>query len=319
MAAKIPILLSSSPRQILIVTPPNSLQVPMSSSPLLPSPSQLFTKKSLVIPASDSVNSVSSDTISGFTSASILLRQAQEFETKGDALYQRLQEAAEKANFREEKPKVFKKPVIEVSEDDSTVQKADDNQETLPNSDQKTDLDGDLRAPKDPTVSQSIIKNKKRVRNKEGTQSKIKKGKIIKPGITGDLSGSKSESTKTAKPLKDSPLKVASASSKRSKRDPAGEKSLDLLLVEAVRRRKNWTPVKDTNNFSSPDIPIKKLQNIKNDSEEHAIDPVQCSGFDDLLDNFQCAQQSNDHMLNSEQMRSTNGVALVKRRKIEAS
>lgn len=321
MATDIPILLSSPLHQTIATTPPNGLQVPMSSSPMLPSPSQLFAKKSLVkssIPVREGL--VSNRSVTGFTSASTLLRQEQTVETLGAIINKKLKEPVVK-NFQERDHTRNVNPIIETNDDIFSGKKAETDVIIHLKSGNDADFAvGDLRTLEKPVVSKPNAKEKKSTKKgKNETQSKIKKGKIIKPGIISGATGDKAELVKAANLLKDSNQTKVSASSKKGQKYPAGREPLELLLVEAVKRRKAWTPVKDTIKGFSPSEPIETLQSVHFDPDQCAPEPVRSPVFDILLDDYKCAQQNDGSMLSLEQTRAVNGEALTKRRKIEVS
>lgn len=321
MATDIPILLSSPLHQTIATTPPNGLQVPMSSSPMLPSPSQLFAKKPLV-KSSIHVREglISNHSVTGFTSASTLLRQEQTVETLGAIINKKLKEPVVK-NFQERDHTRTINPIVETNDDIFSGKKAETDIIIHVKSGNDADFAvGDSRTLEKPAVSKPNAKEKKSTKKgKNETQSKIKKGKIIKPGVISDATGDKAGLVKAANLLKDSNQTKVGASSKKGQKYPAGREPLELLLVEAVKRRKAWTPVKDTIKVFSPSEPIETLQSVHFDPDQCASESVRSSVFDILLDDYKCAQQNDGSMLSLEQPRVVNGEALTKRRKIEVS
>ncbi|KAL9638622.1 MAG: hypothetical protein Q9164_001429 [Protoblastenia rupestris] len=75
MAATTTFLLSSSPsRSVIATTPPGTTNIPFSSSPSLPSPSQLYTLKPLHVPRESTDASIPTDVTPGFASSATLLQ-----------------------------------------------------------------------------------------------------------------------------------------------------------------------------------------------------------------------------------------------------
>ena len=211
--------------------------------------------------------------------------------------------------------------IAEANDDIFSGKKAETNQKIHVKSGKNADFsEEDLRTLKKPVVSKPNARERKSIKQgKNETQSKIKKGKIIKPGIISDATGDKGGLFKAANLLKDSNQTVVGASSKKGQKCPMGREPLELLLVEAVKRRKAWTPVKDTIKVLSPSEPIETLQSVHFDLDQRASEPVRNPVFDILLDDYKCAQQNEGSMLSLEQTRVINGEALTKRRKIEVS
>jgi hypothetical protein len=147
-------------------------------------------------------------------------------------------------------------------------------------------------------------------------QAKIEK-KITKPGAIGPTIVKKRKSATSPKvPRQDN----ASETIDRFEHKASfGEEPLDLLLAEAVRRRKAWTPPKET--LQGP----SHLENVERGLdeglpfEEHGFARTHSLGFENLLGDFGYADQRGSCSIGSDQCRNTNGEALTKRRKIEVS
>lgn len=160
--------------------------------------------------------------------------------------------------------------------------------------------------------------DKKRVRKSKGeAQTKIGKGKITKPGA---LNIKKTKSVVSAKKLKNTDQPVAQALTKKNEDIyPLGEEPLDLGLIEAIKRRKVWTPVKDTSQRTSRledggTTPRAGLAPEDCESEQLAL-----SGFDNLLGDYGYARDDDRPFIGLEKTRDTDGQASTKRRKIEVS
>lgn len=174
-----------------------------------------------------------------------------------------------------------------------------------------------------PEISHETKKNqiqesdKKRVRKSKGdVQTKIGKGNITKPGV---VNNQKIKSIASAKKLKKTDQSVVQTSIKLTEEiNLLREEPLDLGLIEAIKRRKVWTPVKDT-------LRRTPLEECGTTSRPE-LSPEECvngrsapSGFDDLLGDYGYARDDNSRMLDSEKNRDTDGQGSTKRRKIEVS
>lgn len=166
-----------------------------------------------------------------------------------------------------------------------------------------------------PEIQDSV---KKRVGKSKGeTQSKIGKGSITKPGA---LNNKKIKSVASAKKPKKTDESVAHTSiNEKEKIYPFGEEPLDLGLIEAIKRRKDWTPIKDTLRHTS------RLEE-GGTTPCAGLAPGDCvsgqpapSGFDNLLGDFGYARDDTSLSTHLEKTRETDGQTSTKRRKIEVS
>ncbi len=147
-------------------------------------------------------------------------------------------------------------------------------------------------------------------------QAKIEK-KIIKPGAIGSTTAKKRNSaTSLKKPRQDNTSETIDQLEHKAS---FGKEPLDLLLAEAVRRRKAWTPPKETLQGPSHLENVERGLDEDLPSEEHGPTRTNLVGFENLLGNFGYADQRESFPIGSDQCRNTNGEALTKRRKIEVS
>lgn len=164
---------------------------------------------------------------------------------------------------------------------------------------------------------QQGIEKKVSKKKAEEMQSKIAKSRITKPG-DNVAKGGKAASTKKELHQVNNSEPVGPLKHKASNA-PAGKESLDLLLAEAVRRRRVWTPPKDT---PQEVLHLEKLdraagENITLKNQECGKLPLH--GFENLQGDFGYADERENLSYGLESCRSTNGEALTKRRKLEVS
>lgn len=314
-AAMDSILFLSSPAQSLAVTPPHVQTVPMSSSPSLPSPSQLFTIKATTIPCTRLEESNGGDVITGFTSAADLLRQVRKSEMRLDCLSEEKEGLGVYADFESrESENIIVKELATKENDHLMVKKAKGSRKSSTKSGKKTTGgDENWSKPEELILSEPQADKKKRSkRSKEETQTKIKKGGITKPAINKStrkrtkLVKSKATSGHETKPIVDTIEQTITYA--------PGEEPLDLALVEAIKRRRAWTPVKDTLQKSSRSS--EASAKILPDSEgSSAI--LDVSKGDNLFGEYKYAQKADDRSVGFENARSMNREVLVKRRKLD--
>lgn len=323
MAALSPILLSSSPsHSIILITPPKrSTIASMSSSPSLPSPTQLFGKKSSYFTHDNSAIPVSKAPLTGFTSASQLLREVEALEQGSNGLIETRKELGEKKELenRDKKPAVSKKRREKAN---SSVRKAKAPRKTPAKSEGRTStIDNEPTAYKESeTLDVQTSEKKKPKQNKGEAQTKIGNNKIVKPGAT-----KKSKAVAGSRKSKGQNQSIAKAPPTNGETNYApGEEPLDLELVEAIRRRRDWTPAKDT-----PQVlpPVEKAGLVEEaDISSHApltletsvLKEIPLSGFENLLGDYAYARNE-DSLSNPNKTRDLTGQALTKRRKVEVS
>ena len=249
MAAANPICVSSSPsRSIILTTPPRGPLATMSSSPNLPSPSRLFMKKPTSFLTDSHAVSLPIDALAGFTSASTLLLHAHASDHAVDDSNEPRNELGESTNLqkRAEKPVKSKKLSVGKGGSGVSITKKTRAPKKIPAESGKNEA-GMKEQPHTNHESESRglqDSDKKRAKKSKGeAQTKIGNSNITKPGALNK----KMKSVASIKKLKNGVQAVAQASVKEFERIyPLGEEPLDLGLIEAIKRRKAWTPIKDT-------------------------------------------------------------------------
>lgn len=280
----------------------------MSSSPNLPSPSRLFSKKQASFIGDSHATSLPIDALAEFTSASKLILQAHASDHAEDDSIEPRKELGEKTNIKNPEGKSVKPRKLPVGKGESVV-----NVVKKARAPKKTQGESGKKA----AEKNEIQDSKKRGRKSKGeVQTKIGKGNITKPGA---LNNEETKLVASAKNLKKTGQSVTQASIKKSEEIfPFGEEPLDLGLIEAIKRRKAWTPVKDTMRCTSrlecETTPSAEL--ISKDCVSGQSGP---SRFENLLGDYGYAKDDNVPVNDLETTRDTDGQASTKRRKIEVS
>ena len=310
-------LVPASPKSV--ASSPSRSIITMSSSPSLPSPSRLFSIKPASFKSDSHAISVPFDAIAGFTSISKLSPQVHAAGDEDDPIEPR-EELEERTNIQDWKGKTVKPKKLPVEKGKAVIKVLKKARAS-----KKTPAGKKAAAVKEqPEVSNEAENpevqdsDKTRVRKSKGeAQTKIEKGKITKPGA---LSIKKTKSVVSAKKLKNNAQPVAQASTKKIEETyPLGEEPLDLGLIEAIKRRKVWTPIKDTSHNTSRlegggTTPLAGLAPEDCESEQSAL-----SGFDNLLGDYGYARNDDRPLIGLEKIRDRDGQASTKRRKIDVS
>lgn len=292
MAAPSPILVPSSPSHSFIVTtPPSGRQSPAasySSSSSLPSPSTLFAKNPILSVKGGKVNSVRNGAIAGFRSASTLLPPANYSDYAGENLGKIRKEHEDDTDFQNRIVKAAKPKKLSIERGHNVV----------------TELRKDS------------AEKKRRREHKRDEQTTIKKTKITKPI---SVVGKKSKLGTVRKKVVDAKQIAVKASANML--DKTGylvdEEPIDLGLVEAVRRRRAWTPMEDTV------CDISRLQDDATtshalfDSKECVNEEILTFGFENLAADYGYAKNEDIPLSESENNRDRRGEALKKTHKIE--
>lgn len=314
------IVLSSSPScSPIAVTPPHAAAAAMSSSPGLPSPSLLFSSMGLSLVSGSSATPIPTDAMTGFASASTLLRKARSDDEAGSlssvkrlGLSKRYDlqssgkdttQSSKELGGEKEKVPAFKRP--RVLHDNRSEMAQEDITRTAVVRPANTVENAVILAPKKSRKKKSIDESE--------AQTTIKKTKITKPGTVS--SGKKAVgSTKKAKVVVSEPLRPPASTQEEDLR--AKEEFRDLCLEKAITRRKEWTPCKDT----APDPTLHEDFEKSVDPELLATplanEPL-ISRFGNLLGDFGFAQKEGTSVVICEATRQGNGTAMVKKRKIE--
>lgn len=325
-AAEAIVLLSSSPPQRNINTTPPRQHAHMSSSPTLPSPSDLFSRK-IYRPSSVSRgSSIPRNAALGFASASSLLRHSQAVDASAahdddkannantlvtESKAQELSKEA--AESRTTAVKVAPKTRKESSE--TKRAKAPAKKVTLPKrkSIDRTESVDPIDSVR-PVVEE--LTSKPRVRKtKETTQTTIKKTKVIK---VGSANGSTKDLKCKRATKKSSEIDVTTAEpsvTEKEKTPPGRDKPLDLCIEEAIRRRTDWTPTKDTRDGF---VGIEGSASASTSVDQGTpATSKRITHFGNLLGDYGYANITTSVKETSEFTRSSTGEALTKRRKVE--
>ncbi len=283
----------------------------MSSSPSLPSPSQLISGMPSHLPSGSRAAPIPKDAVAGFASASSILRQARfEGEKESGTTAKRLAlfSKVEKAETEKEnkKPSLFKKPKALLVEQSVPSRKLVECVEQC----QVTHVakSNEASAPK---------KSRKLKGEKEDDgQTKIKKTKITKPGTsrTDRKSKQKDVVAGQAKAKVSETFNTLLASQVEDVR--AKEEFRDLCLDKAIPLRRQWTPCKDTMQDTLPeDTPKSALSFCPINASTENAPPI--TRFGQLLGDFGLAKPEVASAARPDVHRENSGEAVLKKRKIE--
>lgn len=335
MAVANTVVLSSSPLQGVFEHTPAKLCANMSSSPGLPSPSVFFADKASQSGLGSRGSSIQRDAVAGFASASSILRQSHSYGSTKPA-------ASSAAKFLSR----------EGLENDKGGQPVPGRRKPMA----KKELDADASKPlKAPARKSSVAKKPltniaaailiesspvavtgktSSTKVKGPAQTKIKKGKVTK------AAGAKPEIKNR---VKDTRRSIESADcvpayersrppTELSEGDGLEDKlprrqrqkvqkapvdgTLPLGLEDATKRRKDWTPVKNT---SDRFVTLESVEATSVDGMVTAAEKIPSTHFGNLLGDYGFAQVTNKANPKPEISRSSSGEALTKRRKLEVS
>ena len=319
MATAAIIVLSSSPgRPCLRTTPSPTILPDMSSSPALPSPSQLITKRRPSLASGNRLSPVPSGSITSFTRASSLLCRTHSARddvatarTTLDVGVEAIVTARQRVPTKSRKVAAQKLPA---SENTAKRRKVRKNTVTANEEDQDGVIDGGSIG-REVIVKPLKVKRTRAVKDSEPRQTTIERSKITKPstsvkGVKKDRSKTKFQNPVTGQ----DPVGGHEYLDNREVRD----EGTDWSLSEAVGRRKDWTPPKDT------EVPFNIEQKPWNISCDIQSKPVRHSEignkqFENLLSDYGYAQIQGITGVDRGVSRGANGEALNKRRKLEAS
>ncbi|KAL8825404.1 MAG: hypothetical protein Q9191_004436 [Dirinaria sp. TL-2023a] len=145
---------------------------------------------------------------------------------------------------------------------------------------------------------------------KSSVQSTIKKGKVTKAAGSRP-SKNESKGPKSAQTLEEPLEQEVSEASVTQDGD------ITLGLEGAVRRRRNWTPIKDTDDDSlTPDSVDETLEGQSKLQDPTAGEP-RCEHLKSLLGDYEYAHKTSAVTTKPEIARRSSGEALTKRRKVE--
>jgi len=352
------VVLSSSPcYSAITITPPHGKPALISSSPSLPSPSQLFFSMPLRLPDGSRAAPTPTYAVAGFASASTLLRQAREIdesdspnaaERLGLAAGYELQDASQDSSEAVKEDAVKEKAVKEKAVKEKAVKEKALKEKAVkkkavkekglkgkkpvfktPGSlledhlrpDEKNSVDRELENPPKASAPKEPapkkLRKKKENKDEGDGQTKIKKAKIIKPGAGRSNDKPKKSSTTTKKAKENVATNSMVPISTQDSDVQARGEFRELCLEKAIPIRRNWTPVRDT---------VQEITTVTNveASTASALLPdtpptkaLPIVRFGKLLGGFGFAQPDEGNVTVFEATRPGNGEAVVKRRKIE--
>lgn len=288
MATSSPIPVPSSPsHSFIVITPPSGRQSPVASysySSSLPSPSTFFAKDPIVSVRGENINSVRNGAIASFRSASTLLPPV----NYSDYAEESLGKFRKELEVQNRIGKAAKSKKLSIEKRDNVVAE----------------------------LKKDNAEKKRRKKTKGEEQTTIKKTKITKPI---SIAGKKTKLGTARKKAGDAKqIAVKASANMLDKADYlVDEEPLDLGLVEAVRRRRAWTPIEDTV------CDISKLQDDATtsralfDTTECANEGILTSGFENLIADYGYAKNEDIPLSESENNRDRRSEALKKRHKIE--
>lgn len=293
----------------------------MSSSPNLPSPSRLFMKKPTTLVTNSDAVSLPIDALAGFTSASTLLLHAHASDHADDDPIEPRKELGGSTNLqkRAEKPVKTKKLPVGKGGSGVNITKKTGAPKKIPAESGKKEA-GNKEQPHTNHESEGRGlqgSDKKRTKKNKGeAQTKIGNSNITKPGALNK----KIKSAASVKKFKNGEQVVTQASIKEGEGIyPLGEEPLDLGLIEAIKRRKAWTPIKDTSQEDSRSRESGTTPRAGSAAEDLVSGPSAPPGFDNLLGDYGYAQDDAGSLVDLETTRDSDGKASTKRRKIEVS
>ena len=256
------IVLSCSPScSPVAVTPPHAAIAAMSSSPGLPSPSQLFSNMGPNQVRGSRATPLPIDALTGFTSASTFLRRSPSVnDVRLSSSVRRLRQlgkcdlqgsskaTTQPGELRAEEPKlpVFKMPKMLHERSEDVIEEKSARIAVVP----------PVNAVETAHVLAPKKSRKKKSKGEVEAQTTIKKTKITKPGAI--KSGKKAAGSTTH--VKEVVSAATSHPASTQEEDlRAREEFRNLCLEKAITRRREWTPPQDT----APDTTSpKKRENI---------------------------------------------------------
>ena len=155
---------------------------------------------------------------------------------------------------------------------------------------------------------------KKKSKDENEAQTTINKTKITKPGAMKS-SKKAAGSTKKVKEVVPAPLRHPASTQEEDLR--AKEEFRDLCLEKAITRRRAWTPSKDTGLDSTLSEDLEKSLDPKFLIETPLANEPLIARFGDLLGDFGFSEKDGSSFVACETTRHENGKAIMKRRKIE--
>ena len=319
-AANAFVLLSSSPLEPIADTAQSKQNTGISSSPLLLSPSQLLSRKAYSMSSAMERNTISREAVVSFESTSGLLRRSQSADysnrtavnEKKVAGASPVDPSAENASVKKalQSAKDKKEPA-KVKKSKASAAKATSTRRKSKDDPGPAKIDNITDAAVERPISE--LRDRK---SKEPTQTKIKKSKVTKVGsVNGPFGDTKLKSK--AKKISETDKESNESLAKAEGATPLTcSRPQDLCLDDALRRRNNWTPVKDTGNDSTT-INGETAHTRAPSNEGTPATSKRINHFDNLRADYGYSHTSASAKETSEASRTSTGEALTKRRKLE--
>ncbi|KAA6415709.1 MAG: hypothetical protein FRX48_00427 [Lasallia pustulata] len=324
MATAEVIVLSSSPsRSLIATTPPPGPIALMSSSPRLPSPSQSMMQKRQVLVTGSRATPVPPRALAGFASAA---SAASLLRTAGTAGLNYNAEVSGKLRLGGQSQIQRGGWGGAELKDLETGQGATKANTKKPRGPRK-------KAPKDAleasiiplcpdpvaeaNLSKSAAVKKPRARkSKDESQTTIKKGKVTKPATTSDsVQPGKGKCTARKRDAKADVERDGLEATLGGVNRP--QDVVPLYLDEATRRRKDWTPPKDTLHMTTDVAALTEVSTLLHDSLQPMIDEAPSRDLSCHLSNYSYTHGHGDAGINPVRPRTSEGTALTKKRRVE--
>ncbi|KAL8797067.1 MAG: hypothetical protein Q9195_000838 [Heterodermia aff. obscurata] len=292
----------------------------MPSSPPLPSPSQLLSRKISSTTSAMERSSLAKEAVVSFKSASSLLRRSQSADesTCTPNNEEKVAEASPVIPSAEEpivkktrRPAKDKKEPMKVKNSKASATKVTSARRTSKNHVPSADIDSITVI-----VAGRVIAEPRDKKRREPAQTKIKKSKVTKVGsVNGpfgdsELKSKARRSSKIDKEFTEPLVKLKEAA------PLACMESQDLCSDDVVRRRSSWTPVKDTGNGSTI-INSERAQTQGLLDQDTPVISKRINNFENLAGDYGYTHSSASLKESSKVSRNSTGEALTKRRKIE--
>ncbi|KAL8739087.1 MAG: hypothetical protein Q9190_007896, partial [Brigantiaea leucoxantha] len=312
MAAVDSIRIASSPICTPVVnrSPQQIQDTSVSSSPALPSPSQLLAGVRWCHEGGNKKDSPPDYMVEGFRSAASLLRQGY--------------------NTDFSNPTPSDKCLVQKAQDPS-LQNCKGRSSEANGSEARTESQGSIKISKivnenkiappqggvadaDTAETKKLPTKKPRARKEsDECQTNIKKTRIVKPGTNGRTR----ESSKPTKNSAGGTAALGKLEGQKSEEDADSGAFVDLCLDEATKRRQRWTPVEDTTKEMPLNETLENLTTYSPNAEHDQVNTLFSDGFGNLLNGFGFVQHAPNAIGGPILSRSSGGEALTKRRKVE--
>ncbi|KAL8722205.1 MAG: hypothetical protein Q9225_001250 [Loekoesia sp. 1 TL-2023] len=321
MAAEDQLTLSSSPvRRTASTTTLQMSKTAISSSPGLPSPSQILMGKITRPKNGSAAVSVPNDINTGFTSGSSLVQIG----SLDDGIFPTLSDGngiSKAKNVLEDMdaapPRVAEKDLKRRQEIGRSGKAKGSRQTGLRPKSKASPDSAAAQVNVNPIEEGSTSRSKNRKKPQKGDQSTIRKTKIIKPGAgTAAQKRSKKIDTAAAPEHQDGGCKEQRRVEEDKERQALWTEH-GLGLAEALKRRKDWTPTKrivgEADPLNEVEAAWSGLIPLKSPSSGKPLD----AGLGKLVENFRYADADKASLDKKHASRSFNEECLTKRRKLD--